>query len=134
MQVVVIIGSTNPPIGLGIKGAVDRQRLLYESQSSCVIAAAYFGKAVIVIPAESSATTSVLRNCMSILRFKYEADKCHCTSTSTKNRVIGIFEVNASRHPRRQSSRPFLSLYLPASLCLTSSFARREERAGRRAS
>jgi hypothetical protein len=70
MQVVVIIGSTKPPIGLGLKGADDRQRLLYESQSNCVIAAAYFGKAVRVIPAESSATTSVLCNCMSVLRFR----------------------------------------------------------------
>jgi hypothetical protein len=70
MQVMVIIGSTKPPIGLGIKGAVDRQRLLYESQSSCVIAAAYFGDAVIVTPAMSSPTTSILRICISDLRIK----------------------------------------------------------------
>jgi hypothetical protein len=68
MQVMVMIGSTRPPRGLGIKGAVDRQRLLYESQSSCVIATAYDGKAVIVVPAVSNPATSVLRNRMSVLR------------------------------------------------------------------
>jgi hypothetical protein len=104
MQVMVIIGSTKPPIGLAIKGAVDRQRLLYESQSSCVIAAAYGGKAVIVIPAVSNPATSILLICMFILRQKSETDECYCMSISTKDWGIRNFEVNATRHRRRPSS------------------------------
>jgi hypothetical protein len=71
MQVMVIIGSTRPPTGLGIKGAVDRQRLLYESHSNFVIAVASLGSMMIVIAATiSDATTSVRLEGMSVLRFR----------------------------------------------------------------
>jgi hypothetical protein len=84
MQVMVIIGSTKPPIGLGIKGAVDRQRLLYESHSNFVIAVASFVRMIVI--AAANVITSVRCNGMSVLRF-WDNDR-HFMTPVTRVRVI----------------------------------------------
>jgi hypothetical protein len=86
MQVMVIIGSTKPPIGLGIKGAVDRQRLLYESHSNFVIAVASFVRLIVIAAAISNVITRARCNGMCVLRL-WDVDR-HFMSPVTKHRVI----------------------------------------------